>query len=1054
MAESSSTVTAGVVALETDKSSPTPQVTTGIPAGIIGTAQQGPAFVPVTVANFSQFENQFGTINGDQFGPIAAKTWLDASAARGTPLTYVRVLGTGDGKKRSTSTGKVTNAGFVVGQQLPLDTGFLGNNPFANAVSNAGNGPAPLGRTYFLGCYMSQSADSEIFTHAKIPQNFNGNSSPAYTGSVPIIRGILMAASGVALNLSSSNSPSDRRGNQALSGDASSDMNITIQQNMTGAVNLSEGNSTFNFQVFGLKNKDASILNITASFDPNDSNYISNVLNKDPEKFQELGHLLYAHYDIHPSLATITGTSITTIYDRYKAQEVAFLLTGSRDRDTGANDAPNYESFEDRFVAARTPFITSQKFGGSSKDLFRVHMLSDGVVRGKVKDDFASNTKYKVSIRDITKGTTADPYGTFTLELRDYYDTDTNKNAVETYAGLNLNPNSTRYIARVIGDMNTFFDFDRNEGSQRLVVKGKYPNLSGRIRVEMNSVVDDGEIESSAVPMGFRGLDHIITSGSNAIASSGSADARTRKDDVGNYGVRLKSLFQSIMQPPVPFRENLRMAELTSITPTVERELYFGVQFETKTSAREPNSSNSPSSLVANFTKYFPDFGVSDLNFITGSNAGQADENGYVLDCDVFNNNGFSLENLQVKTGSGGVLTDTESLFKSCSYNRTGVPAAVETPTFTRGLTVDDLDGSNAAVINLAKFTLPFQQGFNGVNVYDKNTSDLENSAIVGEMADVSRGETSGPTTAAYRKAADIMGEKADVDIQILAIPGIRHSAVTDEAISVAEDRFDTLYVMDIEERDALNTVVTSSVQNVHVKNTATAFADRALDSSFAAAYFPDLIKQVSIKTLRPESGNEEIDVVEKRVPPSIGVLNAIAVNDSVKFPWFAPAGETRGVTGATSSTMRQLNAANLDALNARKINPIVSKPTGDATSGPIVMGQRTLQVAATALDRVNVRRLLIDVRRSIKQVAQGLIFEPNREATLQRFTALVTPILERVQQTEGIARFRVVIDSTTTTQTDIENNTVRGKIFLQPNRSAEFITLDFTVSNAGVEGL
>ena len=127
-------------------------------------------------------------------------------------------------------------------------------------------------------------------------------------------------------------------------------MNITIQQNMTGAVNLSEGNSTFNFQVFGLKNKDASILNITASFDPNDSNYISNVLNKDPEKFQELGHLLYAHYDIHPSLATITGTSITTIYDRYKAQEVAFLLTGSRDRDTGANDAPNYESFEDIFT--------------------------------------------------------------------------------------------------------------------------------------------------------------------------------------------------------------------------------------------------------------------------------------------------------------------------------------------------------------------------------------------------------------------------------------------------------------------------------------------------------------------------------------------------------------------------------------------------------------------------------------------------------------------------------------------------------------------------------
>ena len=99
-------------------------------------------------------------------------------------------------------------------------------------------------------------------------------------------------------------------------------------------------------------------------------------------------------------------------------------------------------------------------------------------------------------------------------------------------------------------------------------------------------------------------------------------------------------------------------------------------------------------------------------------------------------------------------------------------------------------------------------------------------------------------------------------------------------------------------------------------------------------------------------------------------------------------------------------------------------------------------------------RRLLIDVRRTVKQIAQTLIFEPNREATLQRFTAAVTPRLKRVQQLQGIERFKVVIDTTTTTQADIENNTVRGKIFLQPARTAEFISLDFVVTNTGVDGL
>jgi hypothetical protein len=206
----------------------------------------------------------------------------------------------------------------------------------------------------------------------------------------------------------------------------------------------------------------------------------------------------------------------------------------------------------------------------------------------------------------------------------------------------------------------------------------------------------------------------------------------------------------------------------------------------------------------------------------------------------------------------------------------------------------------------------------------------------------------------------------------------------------------------------------------------------------------------VQVKTLNSATKTVTANTATVQVPPSVSVLGAFSFNDAVAFPWFAPAGFARGSISANSTAVR-LNEDNIDDLNDKRINPIVSFPN---SQGPVVFGQRTLQTAATALDRVNVRRLLIDLRRSVKQVAQQLIFEPNRESTLQRFTALVTPIMKRVQQNQGIDRFKVVIDSSTTTQSDIENNTVRGKIFLQPTRTAEFISLDFVVTNSGVDGL
>jgi phage tail sheath protein FI len=172
-------------------------------------------------------------------------------------------------------------------------------------------------------------------------------------------------------------------------------------------------------------------------------------------------------------------------------------------------------------------------------------------------------------------------------------------------------------------------------------------------------------------------------------------------------------------------------------------------------------------------------------------------------------------------------------------------------------------------------------------------------------------------------------------------------------------------------------------------------------------------------------------------------------VHHLLVFSWFAPAGFNRGALATTEEAQVKMNRANLDTLYEVDINPITSFPS---SKGVVVFGQKTLQVAQSALDRVNVRRLLIDIRRKVRRVAQGIIFEPNREATLARFSGAVQPILTRIQAQQGLDRFKVIIDSTTTTQLDVENNTVRGKIFLQPTKSVEFISLDFVVTNAGAE--
>lgn len=991
----------GVSVREIDLSGPANVTPSGVPAGIIGTANQGPAFVPVTVGRIKDYVAKFGESDGEKFGPLAVFEWL----ANAQSVTYLRVLGVGDGTKRTTSgdnAGKVTRAGFVVGGQQVQDSGYLGRN--VKAV----DGGIP-GRVYFLGCFMSESAGSDIFSSAGIQQKGDNLAHP-------ILRGVIMAPSGVVIMMSGSSGPIGYSDQPSDTDPATSD---GPKGAMTGAIDLSDAQQNFVLLLNGHINTSEYPNVLTASFDVDASNYFANILNTDPLLIEDAGHYLYTHYDIHPNLAVPTGSGIiTSSANTYGGTRhpIGFILTSSYPWNSGSSTIPNFESFEDRFRTAFSPYVISQKFGGKPVDLFRVHALSDGTF---------ANTQFKISIRNIAKSTSeTDQYGTFDLLVRDFNDTDDDPIILEQFLKLSLNPDSDRYIAKIVGDQHWYWDFDKNSDGQKLVLEGSYSNVSNLIRVEMSEEVDNKEVDPTALPVGFRGPYHLVTSGSSIMTTIES------ESDQFNVGQHLA--FTRLVEPPIPMRKNIT----TGVDPrlSVNKNLYWGVKFEKQTSLTEPNSSQVQDSTIKSFTKYFPNFHVSWQNPWVGDNSGEADSDGTVYDSDRFNRNMFTLENIRVRTGSNGIADPKE--WVSASYVRQG-NISDDPTTKTRALNVST-DFGDLTVKTYAKFSFFVQGGFDGVNIFNDDKANLTNAAVKREMDDSDQGQNDGPTVMAYKKALDIMGQTSEVDVKLLAIPGIRDETITDYAIDTVESRFDALYIMDIEERDNVDTVITSSSdQTISVTNTATAFTNRNLDSSFAAAYFPDVMI------------TDPFTLTNVQVPPSVVVLGAMSLNDKVAHPWFAPAGFARGALDSTIQTAVQLNRDDIDILYDARINPIVAFP---GQGGPVVWGQKTLQSAQSSLNRVNVRRLLIEIRRQIKTLANQIIFEPNRDSTLARFESLVRSRLQRVQELQGVERFKVRIDTTTTTQADVENNTIRGKIYVQPTRTAEFVSLDFVVTNAGAE--
>jgi hypothetical protein len=289
----------------------------------------------------------------------------------------------------------------------------------------------------------------------------------------------------------------------------------------------------------------------------------------------------------------------------------------------------------------------------------------------------------------------------------------------------------------------------------------------------------------------------------------------------------------------------------------------------------------------------------------------------------------------------------------------------------------------------------------------------------------ISNTDTQGLTAGCYDNMVDLFSNTDDYKFNVLLTPGLidnfaSHTGVISDIITNTQNRGDNIYIIDPVE---YGKTVGDAVAKASSRNT-----------SYAAEYWP------WCQVVDPASG----ELVW--VPASTMIGGVYAYNDSVSEPWFAPAGINRGGLSTVVRAEQKLSSTNRDTLYNGKVNPIATFPG----QGIVVYGQKTLQTKASALDRVNVRRLLIALKSYISQIANNLVFEQNTIATRNQFLSQVNPYLTSVQQRQGLYAFKVIMDDTNNTPDVIDRNELRGQIYLQPTKTAEFIYLDFNVTATG----
>jgi hypothetical protein len=967
-------ISPGVFTRENDLSF-LPAGVAGIGAAIIGPTQKGPAFVPTVVTSFSDFENRFGGVTADTYVPLTVQEYLQNAGS----VTVVRILAGGGytftagaqepvavlAATRAISVDAIDTTDMEDGDgtfsiNVPAAAGGVGTA--VSVITDDSETTAPVGEgANAIAVGTSGLNNSEIRDQLIIA--INGGTS--FQGSTTIQLGTAGASAGVQGVSASAGTTSTKitleikkpgfEGNGTVNVDVSG--NGTVPNTafvsgsslMTGLIYPAKSSGTptlhsstipsgsvgdyvsvtgsFATQLVGV----SATKNFSSSINPNNENYIYDFIGSNADVSvvsvstpDYSGMPGYSHLNFRSLNTSIQSNATVLGYNNIDANHQAAHV-GNRSYvmlATGVSDAVTFDGIgkTEGYGYSSTPYIQSQLSRGR-KDLFRFHTLN----HGKLAKEF------KISITNLQEPPNIDgveQYSKFDVVLRHYNDTDGNFEPIETWPECTLDPTSTKYICKQIGDRYPEY----NETLKKVELKGNYPNLSPHIRVEVVEAITNGALSPKLSPKGFAAVKNTYNTG---------------------------SLSPAAFFPSASY-EYIQSTAADSATYNASG--YLGFKFAEK----EPDNDN--------FLLPLP--------------------NGAADNCAGY----FNVEHGFGHTDSGYdfSLAGTGSLSQSI-----------------------DITGANGPHPNQLKFTVPFQGGDDGLAPWTLKNIGAQISSTNLHGFDLSSVNAVGYK--AYKKALDILSNQDQYDINMLVMPGVlysEHSLVVKKGIDLCETRGDAFYVMDLNTQDVpTNTAVSNA---------------SGLDTSYAATYYPWVkVQGANGATL---------------VPPSVIVPGAIAQSDAAGAEWFAPAGLNRGVLGSIIETRHSLTQAERDVLYQNKINPIATFPG----QRYCIWGQKTLQERSTALDRINVRRLLITIKKYIASSSKYLVFEQNTLQTRTRFLNIVNPYLEMVQQQQGLYAFRVVMDESNNTPTVIDRNQLVGAIYLQPTKTAEFIVLDFNVLPTG----
>lgn len=916
-------VSPGVFTSETDLTFVTRQV--GVTTlGLVGETPKGPAFEPVFISNYDEFQQYFGGLNSEKYEGSGFQkyelNYIAKSFLSQTNQLYVsRVLGL-SGYKAGGAWSLTIEANIDPSTEASASTSTVGTL-LTYSASTAGTpttlvwGDANLEALYNDGeitssfTNLGNIATGETISitspkYVKTGTSFSGATfdmeviQRGTTSGGSIVTGVT-SGTVVTYTGTSYSDIEDRvvatlRSRGSVNSQEEMEFDVTASTSVNIVGTTVDNDPLTTFSISGT-NRDSENFTYNVSLDSTKKNYITKVLgvsaqDKDTELFVE---------EIYKN----------SLDDLNAAGKVRGINT------TLVQMAGKLNDYDEQYQSAVSPYILSELRGGELERLFRMVTISDGD---------AANKDIKVSILNIKPDEK-----TFDLVVRKFADTDVSPLIVEKYSKLSMDPANNGFIGRKIG-----------------TADGEYVLKSNYIMVELAD-----KYPTDAFPAGFEGVTVRDYDGDNV-------------DGVA---------------PKIEYKNSYTSTEK-------KRKSYLGL--------------SSSIGIDQDFFNY------------KGADAWTGKTDGFHMDSGVTTTTIAGVSNT-FQVGSAEFRNDAA------------------------------LSGTDYEKLDSRKFTFAPFGGYDGWDIYRTQRTNGDGYRINGTKATLGgpsgTGQFESRVTStgvdgldtdyyAYFEGIRTFDNPESTNINIFATPGIDsrdNISLLEEAIDMVEDeRADSLYIITTPDTDSSGVVAMTPDEAVDV------VADSGIDSNYSATYFPWL-------QMQDTENNQYV-----WLPPTIEVVRNIALTDNVAFPWFATAGVNRGTTNAIKARTK-LTLDQRDTLYEGMINPMATF----STVGVVIWGNKTLQSKETALNRINVRRLLLQARKLISAVSIRLLFEQNDSIVRNQFLSLVNPILDNIRKERGLTDFRVQVDSD---PESIDRNELNGRIFIKPTRSLEYISVEFNITNTG----